>query len=370
MKTIRLGKFDLGPKGITVRGTPTFEEWAAVGEEIADYERYSPFWLGDWLRIGEDTFHELASQAENLTGYAYEYLKNLRYVAQNVSLSRRRDKVPFWAHSEVSSLIPAHQDHWLRWYESQVPLPKRIAMRDAVRVWKRETVVDSMAEMRGKYRVVYADPPWQYNDSGPSAPGEPSRGKAEDHFPTMPIEDICKIPVAAHVRPNSVLFLWTTAPLLLQNPGPREVIEAWGFDAKTGIVWDKDALGREGVRQLAPTPLGLCVRSSTTRRIAARTWFQCPQTLTVMERPTSPHGIPRTGRGSSIPPATAIDARVVIAWVRARASRCLPTTTVTGLPRLRCLSQMAGGGCKAGRFGNSESVGIFPCRATMTATAR
>ena len=117
--------------------------------------------------------------------------------------------------------------------------PRRSDVRNWVRLKTQETVIDSIAEMRGKYRVVYADPPWQYNDSGASTEG--SYGKAEDHYPTMPIEDICKIPVAAHVRPNAVLFLWTTAPLLLQNPGPREVIEAWGFDAKTGIVWDKDA---------------------------------------------------------------------------------------------------------------------------------
>ena len=32
---------------------------------------------------------------------------------------------------------------------------------------------------------------------------------------------------------------WVTAPMLLENPGPREVIEAWGFKPKTGIVWDK-----------------------------------------------------------------------------------------------------------------------------------
>jgi N6-adenosine-specific RNA methylase IME4 len=61
----------------------------------------------------------------------------------------------------------------------------------------------------------------------------------------MTIAEICKVPVEAHSRPDAVLFLWVTAPLLLQQPGPREVIEAWGFTPKTGIVWDK-VLGNFG----------------------------------------------------------------------------------------------------------------------------
>lgn len=36
-----------------------------------------------------------------------------------------------------------------------------------------------------KYQLIYADPPWQYNDRG--APGG-----AEHHYHTMDIEDIKK----------------------------------------------------------------------------------------------------------------------------------------------------------------------------------
>ena len=82
--------------------------------------------------------------------------------------------------------------------------PKRSEVRDWVRLMKREKVLESFAEMQGNYRVVYADPPWQYADSGASAEG--SFGKAEDHYPTMPTDDIAAIPVEAHVRPNSVSF--------------------------------------------------------------------------------------------------------------------------------------------------------------------
>lgn len=39
-----------------------------------------------------------------------------------------------------------------------------------------------------KYSVIYADPPWKYQD-------ERCEGTAADHYPTMRIEDICNLPV-------------------------------------------------------------------------------------------------------------------------------------------------------------------------------
>ena len=40
----------------------------------------------------------------------------------------------------------------------------------------------------GKYSVIYADPPWRYSD-------RKCNGNAEDHYPTMKLEDICNLPV-------------------------------------------------------------------------------------------------------------------------------------------------------------------------------
>lgn len=41
------------------------------------------------------------------------------------------------------------------------------------------------------------------------------------------------------VRRRGASVLWAPADILLRNPGPREVIEAWGFCYRTGFVWDK-----------------------------------------------------------------------------------------------------------------------------------
>lgn len=82
----------------------------------------------------------------------------------------------------------------------------------------------------GKYRIIYADPPWSYGDE------RSGFGGAVDHYNTMTMEELKNMPVASLSEDNAVLFLWGTAPLL---PEALELIEAWGFKYKTNIVWDK-----------------------------------------------------------------------------------------------------------------------------------
>lgn len=55
----------------------------------------------------------------------------------------------------------------------------------------------------GKYSVIYADPPWRYSD-------RKCNGNAEDHYPTMKLEDICNLPVKDLAADNCVLFLWAS----------------------------------------------------------------------------------------------------------------------------------------------------------------
>lgn len=81
-----------------------------------------------------------------------------------------------------------------------------------------------------KYGIVYADPPWRYDMKRGS-------GVAENHYPTMSIEEICALPIADLASKDSALFLWGTFP---QLNGAFRVIEAWGFKYKTlAFLWLK-----------------------------------------------------------------------------------------------------------------------------------
>lgn len=84
-----------------------------------------------------------------------------------------------------------------------------------------------------KYSIVYADPPWQYFTYSKKGQGR----SAESHYPTMPKAEIQKLPVPRISAKDSVLFLWATAPCLIEA---FELIEAWGFTYKTvGFTWIK-----------------------------------------------------------------------------------------------------------------------------------
>lgn len=81
-----------------------------------------------------------------------------------------------------------------------------------------------------KYNIIYADPPWRYNDKG-------CNGNAQKHYNTMRLSDICALPVKDIADKDCVLFLWATYPMLKDA---MRVIESWGFKYKTlGFQWVK-----------------------------------------------------------------------------------------------------------------------------------
>jgi N6-adenosine-specific RNA methylase IME4 len=85
-----------------------------------------------------------------------------------------------------------------------------------------------------RYPVIYADPPWQYEH-----PISDTR-KIENHYPTMTLDAICALPVAAQTTDDAVLFLWATSPKLDEA---MRVIKSWGFVYRTCAVWNKGQIG-------------------------------------------------------------------------------------------------------------------------------
>ena len=82
----------------------------------------------------------------------------------------------------------------------------------------------------GVFQVVYCDPPWQYNNSG-------FNSSAEQHYPTMSMDELRAMPVKNMRADNAVMFMWATNPLLKEA---IELMETWGFEYKTNIAWVKN----------------------------------------------------------------------------------------------------------------------------------
>ncbi len=89
--------------------------------------------------------------------------------------------------------------------------------------------------LRRDYRVVAADPPWAFKSNSAAKPGR----NAMRHYRTMPLADICALPVKDVVADDAILFLWITGPFLAIG-AHIPLMKAWGFaPSGMGFVWIK-----------------------------------------------------------------------------------------------------------------------------------
>ena len=107
-------------------------------------------------------------------------------------------------------------------------------MAEFEKVSIEETINNFKMYTQGKkYKTIYADPPWQFqNRTGKVAPEH----KRLNRYPTMKLEDIMKLPVGDVAEEKSHLYLWVPNALL---PEGLQVMKAWGFEYKTNLIWEK-----------------------------------------------------------------------------------------------------------------------------------
>ena len=234
-RPIKLDGFTLTAQGVTIIGRPGIPQWKAAIDFAVGAERASGFWIGELMNYAErrpdwqgKIEQALAELGRPLT---HKTLMNMGYISRAVT-PKAKALAPSIAHADtVTGLDPDEQVTWMEKARTEEMTVRDLRLE--IRASRRRRVLKGQAVLEGMFRVIYADPGWIYGDRPPSG------SDAQQHYDGMTIEQLCALPVQAHAMPNSVLFLWTTAPMLLENPGPREVIEAWGFTPKTGMVWDK-----------------------------------------------------------------------------------------------------------------------------------
>ena len=88
-----------------------------------------------------------------------------------------------------------------------------------------------------KWRAILADPPWPFETYG----GGNDRA-AENHYPTMTLNDIEFLPVMNLAADDALLFLWVTSDRI--KDAPRVMVQ-WGFElVSTAFIWVKDRPGK------------------------------------------------------------------------------------------------------------------------------
>lgn len=90
-------------------------------------------------------------------------------------------------------------------------------------------------------QVIYADPPWPFNNSGFDQSAEKQYSISTEK--PLTLEDICKYTDGERTvrqlanEKQSVLFLWVPEALI---PDGIQVLRGWGFEYKAQLVWKKD----------------------------------------------------------------------------------------------------------------------------------
>ena len=84
-----------------------------------------------------------------------------------------------------------------------------------------------------RYRIILADPPWQYADKL-----NHHGGGAGSHYEEIGASELARLPVGdVLAHPDSYLFLWCTWPQMAEG---LQVMKGWGFEYKTtAFMWLK-----------------------------------------------------------------------------------------------------------------------------------
>ena len=96
-----------------------------------------------------------------------------------------------------------------------------------------KNIIFKNIENKKKFGTILADPPWQFNNrTGKVAPEH----KRLNRYSTMTLDDIKGLPVNELIDEVAHLYLWVPNALLMEG---LSVMESWGFNYKTNIIWQK-----------------------------------------------------------------------------------------------------------------------------------
>ena len=123
-------------------------EWADHGHRLGVIGRGAGWWIGDWVRYGNERFGERYVRASRITGYDVQTLMNMVYVASRFEPHERREALSWSHHAELAAVEPAEREHWLDLAENQRLSVRclREEMRRARRLQQTTTTDTAAAE--------------------------------------------------------------------------------------------------------------------------------------------------------------------------------------------------------------------------------
>jgi len=143
----------------------------------------------------------------------------------------------------------------------------------ALKLAKRATVSavpadqPAPASAEGTYPTIVIDPPWRYDNVA-------TRGAAEDHYPTMSLEELAELELPA--ADDAHIYLWVTNGFIREG---FDLLDAWGFTYKTTLTWCKPQIGMGNWFRNSTEHVLFGVRGKLpTQRNDVPTWFLANRT--------------------------------------------------------------------------------------------
>src|SRR5208337_2838092 len=207
----------------------TFEEWVTAGRLLLPIRRGLDWWIGDWWAFAEKRYGRRTAIAK-AEGWNLKTCANHATVSRAFpESSRRREALDWTHHAIVAGLPPDEADSLLDWCltkskpRSTRELQGEVNRRRITIGSARETCsvanLDSLIEQGKKFRTIYADPAWMYENDRLQPPGYYYRG--------ITIPDICALPIRELAADDAHLHLWVVDAVMEKS---FEVFRDWGFE--------------------------------------------------------------------------------------------------------------------------------------------
>lgn len=236
----------------------------------------------------ESKLAAIVAFVEALGGSVVEYEKALRIVEKRRGellgpkrQGARSDLSPASDNFEVSrqtiskwKTLAEHWDSIVYPYLLEAEDRRQVTQTNLLRLIKQRIAADKPPndtppddDAPTTFTTLVIDPPWQYDNRA-------TRGAAEDHYPTMSMDELSALELPA--ADNAHLYLWVTNGFLREG---FALLDAWGFTYKACLTWCKPQIGMGNYFRNATEHVYFAVRGSLpTEANNISTWFVADRT--------------------------------------------------------------------------------------------
>ena len=248
---IELTGFKLLPNGLQVTGNPSIDDWIKCGRFIKSSEGAVHWWIGDWIRHGENVYGEKYSQYIDELGFEYGTLRDDVWVAERIELSRRHDNLSFGHHREIASFEPIEQDRLLAKAEElkiSVKDLRTMKHRMALELQRPKESSDSNLIMGdcldeiskladNSIDMLCTDPPYGIDFQSKHRVATPRFDKlsGDKSQALLLLDDMLRVS-EPKLKPNSHIYIFTSWKVLGEF---KEIVSKY-FNIKNVLVWKKN----------------------------------------------------------------------------------------------------------------------------------